>query len=473
MMFRSLRLIPSLILIFILVFSGLFVENIGVREVQAQSPAIASLFSPPLGYRDGLSYGPRINYSNGQIVENTDYGVVNPDMQGNTCFNQDWGTIYHAGEDIYRTDGQSTANAEVTAVADGIVKFRVDNFPGAVLIIEHSLPPDGQQKIYSLYGHLNTNSVIVSVNQSVVRGQKLGTIYQQFFDGRYTDYHDDSHLHFEMRYFYDATNIYTNYPNCNGYLPGRGYSYPQHPNNFPPSLSQHYTDPTVFVINRQGVFLPIILKQEPTCVTGQQLLTNRGFESGTSGWVELRESGYAIITDYLLPTTAYSGTWVAWFGGRNNATERIYQEFTVTSGMTGANLSYYVWIGTDETTTGVYDKLYVRLRDSSNNIIQQLDYLDDNALEHVWLPRSTSLPNLSSRVGQILRLSFEGTTDGSLITHFLVDNTNLTAMCSGSYAPQPIEQNALPTNQPQRITGGPEPTRPSAPTPTLPPYPNP
>lgn len=473
MMFRSLRLIPSFIFIFVLVFSAFFTESIGVGKVQAQTPAIAWLFSPPLGYRDGVSYGPRINYNNGQLIENTDYGVVNPDMQGNTCFNQDWGNIYHAGEDIYRKDGQSTANAEVTAVADGIVKFRVDNFPAVVLIIEHSLPPNGQQKIYSLYGHLNVNSIIVSVNQSVVRGQKLGTIYQQFFDGRYTDYHDDSHLHFEMRYFYDASNIYTNYPNCNGYLPGRGYTYPQHPENFPPSLSQHYTDPTVFVINHQGVFLPIILKQEPTCVAGQQLLTNGGFESGTAGWVELREPGYAIITNYLLPTTAYSGSWVAWFGGRINSNERIYQEFSVASGMTNANLSYYIWMGTDETYSGAYDKLYVRLRDSSDNLIQQLNYIDNNFTEHVWLYRSTSLPDLSSRSGQTLRLSFEGTNDGSLITHFLVDNTSLTAVCSGSYAPQSSQPIVLPTNPPQRISGGAEPTRPPAPTSTLPPYPNP
>lgn len=294
---------------------------------------------------------------------------------------------------------------------------------------------------------------------------------QQFFDGRYTDFHDDSHLHFEMRYFYDASNIYVNYPNCNGYLPGRGYTHPQHPDDFPPSQSNHYTDPIGFVQSHTGVFLPLVMRQEPTCIAGQQLMVNGGFESGSISWVEIKQPGYPIITNYLLPTPAYSGSWVAWFGGRNYATERIYQEFMVTSGMTGANLSYYIWMGTDESNSGAYDKLYVRLRDSNDSIIQQLGYLDNKASEHVWFYRSVSLPDLSARVGQALRLSFDGTTDGTLPTSFLIDNVSLTAVCNGAQSSQSSGSSAIPTNQPQEITGGAEPTKPPAPTPTQSPYP--
>lgn len=50
---------------------------------QAQAAPVADVFSPPLGFRDGLSYEPRIMYNNeGQLIENTDYGVKNPDLQG-------------------------------------------------------------------------------------------------------------------------------------------------------------------------------------------------------------------------------------------------------------------------------------------------------------------------------------------------------------------------------------------------------
>ena len=193
------------------------------------------------------------------MIENSAYGVKNPDMIGITCFGIDWGSIYHAGADWYRADGQSTAQAEVTAMADGIVMYINYNFPGGILLIEHSLPPDGVKKIYSVYGHLNPNSLTVSKNQVVTRGQRLGTVLKQYYDGRYTPYHDDSHLHFEMRYFYNASNIY-NQADCNGYLPGRGYTYPQHPDNFPPSLSLHYTDPVGYLGAKFTAWLPLVRK---------------------------------------------------------------------------------------------------------------------------------------------------------------------------------------------------------------------
>jgi murein DD-endopeptidase MepM/ murein hydrolase activator NlpD len=219
---------------------------------------IAYKFNLPLGHRDGVSYGPRINYKGDKLIEDSEYGVKNPDMQGFTCFGLDWGRIYHAGEDWYRQDGKSASQAEVTAVADGIVKYISYNFPGAVIIIRHRLPPNGQVKIFSLYGHLDPNSVQVSVDQVVTRGQKLGTILLQYYDGRYTDYLDDSHLLFEMRYFYDGSNIYNDYPACNGYIPGRGYTYPLRPDKFPPD--QPYTDPIAFVQRRPRAYLPFMIR---------------------------------------------------------------------------------------------------------------------------------------------------------------------------------------------------------------------
>jgi len=226
---------------------------------RAQTAAIAREFSLPLGYEDGVSYGPRINYRNDQLIEDSQYGVKNPDMQGITCFGLDWWQIYHAGEDWYREDGESTSQAVVTAVANGIVRYISYDFPGAVIIIRHGLPPDGVQSVFSLYGHLDPNSVLVSVSQEVSRGQELGTVLLQYFDGRYTDYHDDSHLHFEMRDFYNGSNIYDDYPYCNGYIPGRGYTYPQHPDVFPLTID-HYRDPITYVQRRPRAYLPLMMQ---------------------------------------------------------------------------------------------------------------------------------------------------------------------------------------------------------------------
>jgi murein DD-endopeptidase MepM/ murein hydrolase activator NlpD len=250
------------LLVFLVTSSAPFSANSGI-SARAQTVPIARQFSLPLGYRDGVSYGPHINFRNGKLIEDTEYGVKNPDMQGITCFGLDWWKLYHAGEDWYREDGKSTSQAEVTAVADGIVKYISYNFPGAVIIIRHRLPPDGQQKIFSLYGHLDPNSVLVSVSQVVTRGQKLGTVLHQYYDGRNTGYHDDSHLHFEMRYFYNASDIYDNYPACNGYIPGRGYTYPEIPDSFPPSQLEHYTDPIAYIQRIPRAFLPLIIQMSP------------------------------------------------------------------------------------------------------------------------------------------------------------------------------------------------------------------
>ena len=49
-------------------------------------------------------------------IEDTNYNVQNPDLKGTTCFGVGWERLWHAGEDLYRTDGKSTAGAEVMAI---------------------------------------------------------------------------------------------------------------------------------------------------------------------------------------------------------------------------------------------------------------------------------------------------------------------------------------------------------------------
>jgi murein DD-endopeptidase MepM/ murein hydrolase activator NlpD len=209
------------------------------QAVLAQTEPVADEFSLPLGFRDGLSYEPRITHnSEGQLIENTDYGVKNPDLQGNTCFGVSFDQIYHAGEDWYRADGSNTARAEVTAVANGQVAFAdpTMNYPGLVVIIEHTLTSG--RKVYSVYAHLDDSSLEVEAGQN--------------YTGRYPEYHpsgDDSHLHYELRDFYNGRTIYPAFPHCGGLIPGRGYTYPETPNDFPtPEAS--YTDPASFIQER-------------------------------------------------------------------------------------------------------------------------------------------------------------------------------------------------------------------------------
>jgi murein DD-endopeptidase MepM/ murein hydrolase activator NlpD len=312
---------------------------------QSNSPSLdASIFSPPLGFQNGFKYIPKYTYdTQGYLIENTDYGIQNPDLKYfSNCFSLERRYLLHAGEDLYRIDGSSAAGDEVTAVADGIV-FNYDaswDYPGEAVVLQHHLTTG--EYVYSIYMHIIDIPPEITTGQSVVRGQRIGTILQQNYDGNYPNYHgaDDSHLHFEMRYFASAANIYYDHPNCNiGDAAGRGYTYPSYPPDTYPNSSQHYTDPGTFIRSRAGTYLPLI--QRANCINGQQLLANRGFESGGSSWMEESQPDYPVITNYKLPTSAHSGTWAAWFGGRNNASERIYQSFAVLPGTTRVYLSYY------------------------------------------------------------------------------------------------------------------------------------
>lgn len=208
-----------------------------------------SVFSIPFGNADEVQYAPRRLEVDGKLIENTDYGALNPDLPGSTCFGVAWATIYHAGQDLYRADGKSTAGAPVTAVADGEVVYTNPdlNYPGLAVIIRHDLGAD--DVIYSVYAHLDDNSLEVEKDQKVKRGELLAKVMYQGYSGRFPQYHrdgDDSHLHLELRRFYSARNIYEAYPRCNGLVVGRGYTYPQEPDAFP-NPHQGYLDPEEFV----------------------------------------------------------------------------------------------------------------------------------------------------------------------------------------------------------------------------------
>ncbi len=226
---------------------------------------ITTVFSPPLGFLDSQNYAPRINYENGSLIENTDYGVQNPDLSGESaCFGVEKRLLRHAGEDLYRSDGQTTAGREVTAIADGVVIEYNPAFiyPGNAIVIEHTLLPSGD-KVYSVYIHLDNVQIVNG--QTVSRGQLLGYVINYPYEGNFMDFHnlhysgDDSHLHFEIRYFANAGDIYQTY-NSGQFIAcdkndkaGRGYTHPDiNPDNFP-APGAGYTDPTDFINSHSSI----------------------------------------------------------------------------------------------------------------------------------------------------------------------------------------------------------------------------
>ncbi|MGN6483243.1 MAG: murein hydrolase activator EnvC family protein [Thermomicrobiales bacterium] len=132
---------------------------------------------------------------------------------------------WHTGENWYAIDGGDTAGAEVLAVAPGVVVFAGYDYPGPVVIVQHT--PDR----YSMYGHLDY-ALSVSEGDAVEAGQAIGTVLRRTDDGG-----SPSHLHFEIRDFLFRDEVNGDNPSYGvhcGYqcAPGPGYwpqDAPEHP----------------------------------------------------------------------------------------------------------------------------------------------------------------------------------------------------------------------------------------------------
>ncbi len=221
-------------------------------SAQAAEPEAATVFTYPMRSGAGVQYGVPV----GIVVADTHlewlgYAIRNLDQWRMKCYGVDWARMIHTGEDWYRLDGANSVGTPVYAVADGVVARHNPgiSYPGNVVLIRHRLP-DGRN-LYSMYGHVA--NVRVVAGQAVVRGQQIATVLAQNYTGRTPRQHPtyDAHLHFEMRFFLDGSNIYVpstnaygyNYPSCTWLYPGRGYTYRIHPDAYPyPSAGLHRPD---------------------------------------------------------------------------------------------------------------------------------------------------------------------------------------------------------------------------------------
>ena len=165
------------LLLVLLVVLGTSAEARGTGEVISLSSAAITAAvpaaSPQYGYPIGLpdrTPGDGFFIRHGYAVENTWY------LPG----------YWHTGEDWYARAGE-TAGALVYAIAAGTVVYAGANYPGRVVIVEHT------GALFSMYGHLDP-ALAVKVGQRVHRGTRLGTVLRR---GDKTP----SHLHFEVRTF--------------------------------------------------------------------------------------------------------------------------------------------------------------------------------------------------------------------------------------------------------------------------------
>lgn len=200
----------------------------------------------------------------------------------NTWYNPgDW----HCAEDWYRIEGD-TSGASVLSVADGNVVFAGSDYPGRVAIVQHA--PD----LYSMYGHLDFDTLAVASGDPVERGQQLGTVLQR------TDGAAPSHLHFEMRNFlYNAevngANPRYSYQCGVDCAPGPGY-WPMSAPELPSGMG--WRNPTHVIGNRLLLDGPLTV-QAPANSSGPVEITTLPWQ-----WADAVSAG----TIELTPAARYA-----------------------------------------------------------------------------------------------------------------------------------------------------------------------
>ena len=237
-------------------FPQSLLPSVSPSPVPAVTPQPADRFDFPL---DPARYGPYVYGVSGPGKVDTRYGVQNPGLgDDGKCFVDAAGhkvpfrLLYHAGEDWFLLDGQGqvTGDAQghpVRAVANGLVVWKQDiGAQGKIVVIEHLLA-DGAgtpAHVWSAYWHVD--DVPVAVGSIVYRGDVIGVVADQGYN---------SHIHWEIRTWFDGTNLYPpttagGRGTCNGRAPALGYTWDDIPARAVPDY-WGYRDPVKFIKEHQ------------------------------------------------------------------------------------------------------------------------------------------------------------------------------------------------------------------------------
>lgn len=169
------------------------------------------------------------------------------------------------------------------------------------------------------------------------------------------------------------------------------------------------------------VFLPLALKNHGGNCYNE--VWNGGFEEFVDGkpryWSVSSADAYPLADG----TWFASGHYGAYLGGYDYADDVLKQSIYIPSDALSASLTYGWYMRTEEThPSNQYDFLYIRLRDTGDNLVATLNTLSNQSPRDTW---QTATFDLLAYAGQSLRLSFEADTDVSNPTSFFVDNVSL------------------------------------------------
>ena len=433
-------------------FIGIFIPILTVfvsgQDIRASKLQVPLVYSPPLGYTLSNVYGP---------YPFTKFGLQNPDvLNKDSCFKDEtgipikWPQLFHAGTDWFELGmGNDTAVGDsVTAIADGVVEWTSigARYPGEAVVIKHSDPDLGV--IYSVYMHLDY-SIRVGIGDNVTRGTKIGEVITQtitLIDGTVID---NSHLHWEVRTFADATQQSWFPSACDGSVAGEGYTkgYPTQYGYISPDdlLNAHIflpyvrSDPS----NTPTPVLQPTLTPTPTpsptvtptpipCVAGIDLVQNGDFEDTAQHglWISSNPE-IALIFPYVTTPEPNYGLVL---GRENSADHTIYQAIPIPPNVHTVDIRFLLYVETYEVLPFDYDYLYVDVVDGESVTGASLlhepfaPFTNQFTPQESWQQQSLVVDDIQT-LRQPVHLTFHATTNWVLPTQFIVDNVQLITGC--------------------------------------------
>jgi hypothetical protein len=193
------------------------------------------------------------------------------------------------------------------------------------------------------------------------------------------------------------------------------------------TLSQTFTVTTTVAIPSQLGTISASANGETRMIslrvvsTVSQLLLNPGFELGAVSWLTNNPNKNF---DNSGGGRAHSGVWDGWLAGYTGAaTDYLYQDVTIPATATSANLNFYIWQPTDETTTTLAnDTLKLQIQNTSGVVLANLATYS-NLTKTTGFVKKTF--NLLPYKGQRVRVYFASSQNATLTSWFFLDDITL------------------------------------------------